>query len=138
MDITKKFATFEEQLKIIENKGFKISDREECLNFLKSVNYYDISAYFLPFRNSDHTIQKGIDFKRIYKTYEFDRKIRSLIFFVIEEIELYLRVQLSYYHAEKYGAMGLKIKKISMNFIIIKNFWKGSRMNALKGIIKTL
>lgn len=111
MDITKKFATFEEQLKIIKNKGFEIYDREECLNFLKSVNYYDISAYFLPFRNSDHTIQKGIEFKRIYKIYEFDRKVRSLIFSVIEEIELYLRVQLSYCHAEKYGAMGYENKE---------------------------
>lgn len=46
MNKIKKFATFDEQLRIIENKGFKISDREECLNFLKRVNYYDISAYF--------------------------------------------------------------------------------------------
>lgn len=111
MDITKKFATFDEQLKIIEDKGFKISDRKECLNFLKSVNYYAISAYFLPFRSSDHTIQKGIEFKRVYKIYEFDRKIRSLIFSIIEEIELYLRTQLSYYHAEKYGAMGYESEK---------------------------
>lgn len=111
LNITKKFATFNEQLEFIENKGFKISDREECLNFLKRVNYYDISAYFLPFRNSDRTIQKGIEFKRIYKIYEFDKKIRSLIFSVIEEIELYLRTQLAYYHAEKYGALGYKNKE---------------------------
>lgn len=109
-DITKKFATFDEQLNIIENKGFEISNREEFLSFLKRVNYYDISAYFLPFRNSDHTIQQGTQFKKIYKIYEFDRKIRSLIFSVIEEIELFLRNQLSYYHAEKYGSLGYENK----------------------------
>ncbi len=111
MNNTKKFATFDEQLKAIENKGFEISSRGECLNFLKRVNYYEISAYFLPFRNPDYTIQKGTEFKKIYEIYEFDRKIRGLIFFVIEEIELYLRTQLSYYHAKKYGAMGYENKE---------------------------
>lgn len=132
MDITKKFATFDEQLKIIEDKGFKISDREECLNFLKRVNYYDISAYFLPFRNSDHTIQKGIEFKRIYKIYEFDRKVRSLIFYVIEEIELYLRTQLSYYHAEKYGAMGYENKENFNEFYNHQEFLERVKAECIK------
>ncbi len=107
----KKFATFDEQLKIIENKGFKIINKEECLNFLERVNYYSISAYFLPFRNPDHSIPKNIEFKQVYKIYEFDRKIRSLIFSTIEEIELYLRTQFSYYHAQKYGAIGYENKE---------------------------
>ena len=127
MNKIKKFATFDEQLRIIENKGFKISDREECLNFLKRVNYYDISAYFLPFRKSDHSIQQGIEFKRIYKIYEFDKKIRSVIFSIIEEIELYLRTQLSYYHAKKYGAMGYKEKENFNTFYSHEEFL--SRIN---------
>ena len=111
MNNIKKFATFDEQLKIIENKGFKIINKEECLNFLKRVTYYSISAYFLPFRNPDHSIPKNIEFKQVYKIYEFDRKIRSLIFSTIEEIELYLRTQFSYYHAQKYGAIGYENKE---------------------------
>lgn len=102
----KKFLTFEEQLQIIEDKGFKISDKKECLNFLKRVNYYNISAYFIPFKNKDGSYKQDIDFKHIYKMYEFDRKIRSLIFSIIEEIELFLRIQLSYYFASHYGALG--------------------------------
>lgn len=108
MDNVKKFATFDEQLKIIETKGFKVHNKKECLRFLTCVNYYEISAYFLPFRNVNHVIKEGTDFKQVYKIYEFDRKMRILIFSIIEEIELYLRTQLSYYHAEKYGAMGYK------------------------------
>ena len=53
MNTIKKFTTFEEQLQIIEDKGFKISDKDKCLNFLKRVNYYNISAYFIPFKNKD-------------------------------------------------------------------------------------
>ena len=111
MNTIKKFTTFEEQLQIIEDKGFKISDKDKCLNFLKRVNYYNISAYFIPFKNKDGSYKQDIDFKHIYKMYEFDRKIRSLIFSIIEEIELYLRTQLSYYHAKKYGALGYENKE---------------------------
>ena len=102
----KKFLTFEEQLSRIENKGFIISDKDKCLNFLKKVNYYNISAYFMLFKDKDGLYKSNVDFEYIYKIYEFDRKIRTLIFSTIEEIELHLRTQLSYYHANHYGALG--------------------------------
>ena len=102
----KKFLTFEEQLQYIENKGFIISNKDKCLKFLKKVNYYNISAYFAIFKNDDGSYKSGIDFKYIYKMYEFDRKIRALIFSVIEEIELHLRAQFSHYFASHYGALG--------------------------------
>ena len=44
LNITKKFATFDEQLKFMENKCFEVFNREECLKFLKRINYCDISA----------------------------------------------------------------------------------------------
>lgn len=102
----KKFLTFEEQLQYIKNKGFIISDKDKCLDFLKNVNYYNISAYFTPFKTKDGKYKSNIDFECIYKMHEFDRKIRVLIFPAIEEIELHLRAQLSYYHANNYGALG--------------------------------
>ena len=100
----KKFLTFEEQLHCIENKGFIISDKDKCLKFLEKVNYYKISAYFTLFKDKNGKYRSNIDFECVYKMYEFDRKIRNLIFSVIEEIELHLRAQLAYYHANRYGA----------------------------------
>lgn len=38
--------------------------------------------------------------------YEFDRKLRHIVFSAIEEIEIFLRTQFAYYHAEKYGPTG--------------------------------
>lgn len=102
----KKFLTFEEQLQYIKNKGFIISDKDKCLDFLKNVNYYNISAYFAPFKTKNGKYKSNIDFKCVYKMYEFDRKIRVLIFSAIEEVELHLRTQLSHYHANHYGALG--------------------------------
>lgn len=98
----KKFLTFEEQLHCIENKGFIILDKDKCLSFLEKVNYYKISAYFTLFKDKNGKYKSNIDFECVYKMYEFDRKIRNLIFSVIEEIELHLRAQLAY----RYGALG--------------------------------
>ncbi len=102
----KKFLTFEEQLQYIKNKGFIISDKDKCLDFLNNVNYYNISAYFAPFKTKEGKYKSNIDFECVYKMHEFDRKIRALIFSAIEEVELRLRTQLSHYHANNYGALG--------------------------------
>lgn len=97
--------TFEEQVRLLEEKGFVISDEQSCLRLLHHVNYYNLSAYLLPFKtNRENEYEQGVPFEQVQKMYEFDRKIRTLLFSAIEEIELYLRTQLSYYHANTYCA----------------------------------
>jgi abortive infection bacteriophage resistance protein len=76
------------------------------LNGLIGANYYRLSAYFLPFKKADGNYIPGTDFNTVYQIYEFDRKLRNLIFAAIEEVEIYLRAKFAYYHAHKYGALG--------------------------------
>ena len=90
----------------LRRKGFIVDDDEACESFLKQANYYRLSAYFLPFRNADRTYFENINFNRIKRIYEFDGRIRNLIFECIETIELYLRTQLAYYCGHAYGALG--------------------------------
>lgn len=87
----KKPKTYEEQVSIIESKGFIVANRTECINFLHQANYYRLSAYFLPFRQEDKTYLPRIPMKRIQRIYEFDQRLRALMFEAIQEIELYLR-----------------------------------------------
>lgn len=105
MDI-KKPTTFDEQINIIENRGCIIDDKTFAKDVLSRVNYYRLTAYFLPFKNVDGNYKAGTKFETIYQIHEFDRKLRHLLFPVIEEIELMLRTQLSYYHVHTYGALG--------------------------------
>jgi abortive infection bacteriophage resistance protein len=101
----KKPTTFEEQLHLLKSRGLVIGDEDKCLDFLRSVNYYRLSAYLLPFKQKDDTYFSGTTFEKVHRIYEFDRKLRSLLFSVIEEIELYLRSQLAYYSAHAHGAL---------------------------------
>ena len=98
--------TYNEQVQLIREKGFIISDEKKAVEFLKEANYYRLSAYFLPFKKDDQTFEKNIDFIRVCKIYEFDSKMRSILMQAIEDIELYLRTQIAYYFAHKHGALG--------------------------------
>lgn len=99
---------FDEQLQLIKDKGFLIEPQEEmvCLEFLKQANYYRASAYFLPFRKEDGNFISDVSFKKVKRIYEFDSRMRGILFEAIEDIEIYLRTQLAYYHAHTYGALG--------------------------------
>lgn len=99
-------ATYEEQVEKLKEHGCIIADETHAKLVLQKINYYRFSAYFLSFQKNNGRIRKGTTFNNVYRTYLFDSKLRALLFPVIEEIEIYLRVQLAYYHAHKYGTLG--------------------------------
>lgn len=98
--------SFDEQLNILKERGCIIGDENYAIQVLKHLNYYRLSAYLLPYKRNDGKYASGTTFNTIHRTYEFDRKLRNLLFMIIEEIELTLRTQLSYYHAHNHGALG--------------------------------
>lgn len=106
MEGIKKATTYDEQLQILQSRGTSVSDEAFCKDKLAAINYYRLTAYFLPFRQPDGTYDQGTSFYVVYRLYEFDRKLRSILFSAVEEIEIYLRAKFSYFHAHKYGPLG--------------------------------
>lgn len=106
MEQLKKATTYDEQIAILKRRGTLIADEAFCKEKLAEINYYRFTAYFLPFRQSDGTYTKGTSFYTVYRLYEFDRKLRSILFSAVEEIEIYLRAKFAYFHAHKYGPLG--------------------------------
>ena len=102
----KKPATYQQQIAKLKEHGCLISDEAFCEEVLSHISYYRLSAYFLTFRKEDGSYVPGTDFNKVYMLYEFDRKLRRLLFSVLDELEVFLQAQLSYYHAHKYGADG--------------------------------
>jgi abortive infection bacteriophage resistance protein len=99
-------TTYSQQLDKLRSRGCQVSDVPLCEKILSRMNYYRLSAYFLPFKKADGNYLPGTDFNSVYQIYEFDRKLRSLLFAAIEEVEIYLRAKFAYYHAHKYGVLG--------------------------------
>ena len=98
--------TYKEQVEKLRSRGCVIDDESEAIQILSNVNYYRFTAYFLPFRMLDESYIQDTNFKTVYRIYEFDRKIRHIIFSAIEEIEVFIRSTFAYHHAHTFGALG--------------------------------
>ncbi len=102
----KPFTTYSQQIELIRSRGCEIPDTAFCEEVLRNTGYYHLSAYFLPFRRTDDTYLPGTTFERIYAIYQFDAEMRSILFSIIETIEIALRSELSYFHGSRYGELG--------------------------------
>jgi abortive infection bacteriophage resistance protein len=78
--------TYAQQIEKLRSRGCQVTDVPFCAKILSQVNYYRLSAYFLPFKKADGNYVEGTDFNRIFQIYEFDRDLRNVLFAVIEEI----------------------------------------------------
>lgn len=98
--------TFDKQVDLLKSRGCIIDDDAFCQEKLQLINYYRLSAYFLPFKNKDGSYKRETSFKRVYRIYQFDSELRSILLFALEEIEIFLRCNFAYFHAHKYGSLG--------------------------------
>lgn len=105
MNEVKPHLSYERQINKLREKGCIIDDDSSCRDVLVNIGYYRLSAYFLPFKNFDGTYMDNLSFERVYRVYEFDRKLRNLLFSAIEVIEVNLRTRLAHFHSEKYGQL---------------------------------
>jgi len=119
----KKHKTFDEQLNILKQRKLIISNDSFVLSKLQHINYYRLSAYFLPFQYPKNSENKNIflpntTFEDILSTYYFDAELRKVIFEAVESIEIYFRTQIAYFHSLKYDAFGyLELKNFRENKI---------------------
>lgn len=87
----------------MQSRNLDIPDLQRAKMYLQQINYYRLSAYFLPFKATTDTFVKGTSFDHIIETYSFDRELRLLIFDAIERIEIAIRTQFTYQLAQKYN-----------------------------------
>jgi abortive infection bacteriophage resistance protein len=99
-------TTYEQQIEKLCARGCQVTDISICAKILSRINYYRLSAYFLPFKDANGKYAQDTDFNNVYQIYEFDRNLRNILFAAIEEVEIYLRANFAYHHAHKYGALG--------------------------------
>lgn len=115
----KEFKDYKSQVeKLVEHGCTDIISEEYAIDILKHVNYYRLTAYFLPFK--DDKTQKydssNASLEKIYSIYQFDSELRLLLMSYLEEIELYFRTQIAYNHAEQFGALAYKDTKYFNKF----------------------
>src|SRR5690554_4483601 len=95
---TKPHKSYEEQIQLLQERGLEIKDEQRAIKHLNNISYYRLSAYMLPYKKSKNGIIQdnfieGATWSDVYDLYVFDRKLRILVFDIIERLEISIRTQ---------------------------------------------
>lgn len=91
----KSATTYDQQVALLQQRGMSVPDVAEAKFYLQHLNYYRLSAYWLPFEadHATHQFKSEICFKDVLNLYVFDRELRLLVLDAIERIEVSVRSQ---------------------------------------------
>ena len=98
------------QIKLLEDRGLIIPDKELAEKVLSNINYYRLSAYFKSFQKEKDKFDGGAKFDDILELYEFDRKLRHFVLIAIEIIEILIKTKIAYLLAIKSGPYSYRDK----------------------------
>lgn len=115
MQYNKPFQSIQQQLALLAQRGLGIDNGAD--HYLKHLNYYRLSGYWLPFYENvkTHQFKNGTQFSDILNLYMFDRELRLLLLDAIERIEVSIKAQWAYFFSESYGAHSYLDCKFSNN-----------------------
>lgn len=94
----KQALTIKEQIQKLKNKGLIFKNEIEAEKMLATTNYYRLSGYWfnkLVAKNPDK-FENGITFENIKELYDFDSKLRIILFEGISKIEISFRTIWAY------------------------------------------
>ncbi|ADV46549.1 Abi family protein [Nitratifractor salsuginis] len=109
LSYTKSPLTFSEQVHLLQERGLIVPNSAYAELKLAQINYYRLSAYMRFFQDdASHCFREGTTFEQVIRLYYFDKKLRNLIFYAMEKLEVYFRTTYAYHTAMEptLGAFG--------------------------------
>lgn len=105
MEYKKTYLDLNGQIDKIKNDyNFIIDDEKEIKEILKNLNYYKLKGYMHPLIKKSKTTP--INFCEVIDTFHFDKKLRLLIFKILEEIEISLKAKVALKIGNVIGGFG--------------------------------
>lgn len=98
--------TYDQQIaRLVNDHHLKISNIEFAKEILKKVNYYRLSGYGVGLKNANNKehYQDTVSIEQLFNLYCFDSQFKNNLMRTIEQIEIELRTQITYYLSIKYG-----------------------------------
>ncbi|MBO4996252.1 MAG: Abi family protein [Muribaculaceae bacterium] len=101
----------------LKTNGLGILDEKEAVRKLGIVSYFRIAAYLRPMEDNKetHHFKPGSTLENAFALYEFDTKLRQLIFAAIQEIEIALRAKIIQHFSLMYGPFWFMDATLSVN-----------------------
>jgi len=105
---SKPALTIQEQINLLKSRGLIIRDDIAAEKILENNNYYRLEGYWYSFydeQDSDHhRFKNDVCLEDVIRIYNFDKKLRNVVFDAISEIEISFKTQFAYQIALAYGA----------------------------------
>jgi len=95
-----------DQIARLKSRGMQFADVNVAAHYLSHMNYYRLTAYWLPYER-DHTTHRfyaNTYFEEVLKHYVFDRELRLLVLYAIERIEVSVKAQMAHTLSSLYGS----------------------------------
>lgn len=121
MKFTKPPLSIEDQLAKLRGRGLAVRDEVVARWALRSLGYYRLSAYTLPFQQGhlpDKPFVPGATLDQVLALYSFDRELRLVVLDAIERVEVALRTSMVFHLSRAHGAhwfMGAGLFAASFN-----------------------
>ena len=82
-------------------------EEHHAQHFLKNISYYRLKGYWWDMQDNflNHQFKPNTYFEDVIERYNFDRKLRLILFDAIERIEIALRTKMIYFMSQSYGAL---------------------------------
>lgn len=104
MPYTRIATTFDEQLKVLADRGLIIEDHRKALSILRSIGYFRFKGYCLSFYGDQKEIfKRGVTIEDVYNVYRFDSSIRSLTMKACQRAEIRVKSFMNMSLALHYG-----------------------------------
>jgi len=99
--------TISDQIDLLKQRGMLFKDEAQSHDRLKNISYYRLKGYWWDAQSniSLHKFQPNTFFEDILARYDFDRKLRRILFGGIEQIEIAVRTKLIYHLSISYGGL---------------------------------
>ena len=113
----KPYLSIEAQIELLKSRGMIFGDEGKARHFLRRINYTRLRPYWHPFEEDPrtHRFKAGTTFERVMALYEFDRRLRWLLFAPLERLEVAFRTSWAHHLAAAHGPFGYLKPELYVN-----------------------
>lgn len=104
-------------IQMLRGRGLLFENEERAIKFLHNVSYFRIAGYMRPMERDKilHQFKSSSYFENAILLYEFDKKLRALVFTALQYIEIALRSKMIHYIALQYGSFWFMDNNLAVN-----------------------
>jgi len=97
----------QDQITLLKQRGMLFKDESKAYNLLRKIGYYRLKGYWWDMQSNTntHLFQPNVYFENIIERYDFDRRLRIILFDAVEQIEITLRTKMIYHLSIAYGGL---------------------------------